>query len=223
MQLPSGFFLKGQTGHLAALIVLVGAVYAVSDLVIGDGVWLGITVTGWFWLTILIGIIHQVVTWAGWRSQLQWSLLTRWFGQLDLMIWGIIFLPLLAARPLTLIGLGIADFNSLPVAPELSMAAGIVLLIPGVYTLWSTARYFGIKRAMGGDHFRQKYREMPLVNQGAFAWSGNAMYVYGFLILWAIALLSNSLAAIAAAAFHHLYVWVHYFSTEKPDMELLYK
>ena len=148
MQLPSGFFLKGQAGHLFALIILFGAVYAVSGFVTRDDAWLGITVTGWFWLTISIGIIHQVVTWAGWRAQLQWNLFSRWFGQRDLMVWGIIFLPLLAVRPLTLIGLGVADFNSLPVAPELSIGAGMVLLIPGVYTLWSTARYFGIKRAM---------------------------------------------------------------------------
>ena len=208
---------------MAVLIVLVGAVYFGSEHITSEDAWLGITVTGWFWLTILVGITHQVVTWAGWRAQLQWNLLTRWFGEWDLTVWGFIFLPLLAARPLTLIGLGVADFDSLPVALGLSMTIGFVLLIPSVYTLWSTAHYFGIKRAMGGDHFRKKYREMPLENKGAFAWSGNAMYVYGFLILWAIALLSNSMAALVAAAFHHLYVWVHYYCTEKPDMELLYR
>ncbi len=223
MQLPAGFFLKGQLVHLIAPIVLLGAVYTGSEYFTGGGEWLGLSVAGWFWLTITVGILHQVVTWLGWRSQLQWGLFTRWFGDRDLLVWGILFLPLLAARPLTLIGLGVADFNSLPIAAELSIALGALVLVPGAYTLFSTARYFGITRAMGGDHFRRKYREMPLVSQGAFSWSGNAMYVYGFLTLWAIALLTNSLAAVVAAAFHHLYVWVHYYCTEKPDMELLYK
>ena len=51
---------------------------------------------------------------------------------------------------------------------------------------------------------------MPMVNEGAFAWSSNAMYAIVFLGLWGIALLAGSTAALAAALFQHAYIWVHY-------------
>ena len=39
-----------------------------------------------------------------------------------------------------------------------------------------------------------------------------------FLTFWAIAIGFNSSAGIAVAAFSHAYIWVHFYSTEKPDM-----
>jgi len=99
---------------------------------------------------------------------------------------------------------------------------GILLLVPTIYTLWSVGHYFGLARALGGDHFRTKYREMPMVRDGAFRWSDNAMYSFAFLGLWAIAFLTGSQAALSLALFQHVFVWLHYFCTEKPDMELIY-
>ena len=104
----------------------------------------------------------------------------------------------------------------------LALDLAIVLLLPSLYTAWSVQRYFGFARAAGGDHFRRRYREMPLVTRGAFAWTPNAMYTFGFLGLWAIALLARSHAGLVAALFQHAYIWVHYACTEQPDMELLY-
>jgi len=95
-------------------------------------------------------------------------------------------------------------------------------MIPAVYAGYSVGRYFGIDRALGGDHFRQRYREMPMVHEGAFAWSSNAMYAFVFLGLWGIALITGSQAALAAALFQHAYIWVHYYCTEEPDMKLIY-
>ena len=63
---------------------------------------------------------------------------------------------------------------------------------------------------------------MPMVREDAFAWSSNAMCAFVFLGLWGIALVAGSLAALSAALFQHAYVWVHYYSTEGPDMELSY-
>ena len=63
---------------------------------------------------------------------------------------------------------------------------------------------------------------MPLVNQGIFRFTSNGMYVYAFMLFWAIAIGFNSSAALAVAAFSHLYIWVHFFATEKPDMDYLY-
>jgi len=33
---------------------------------------------------------------------------------------------------------------------------------------------------------------------------------------------AGTLAALAAALFQHACIWVHYYCTEKPDMELIY-
>jgi len=48
------------------------------------------------------------------------------------------------------------------------------------------------------------------------------MYLYAFLLFWAIAVGLNSIAALIVAAFSHVYIWVHYYATEKPDMDILY-
>jgi hypothetical protein len=39
---------------------------------------------------------------------------------------------------------------------------------------------------------------------------------------WAIALLTRSQAALAAALFQHAYIWVHWYCTEQPDGVVLY-
>ena len=65
-------------------------------------------------------------------------------------------------------------------------------------------------------------REMPLVNQGVFRFTGNAMYLFGFFLFWAIAVAFDSSAALVVAGFSHLYIWVHYYATEEPDLDYLH-
>jgi hypothetical protein len=91
-----------------------------------------------------------------------------------------------------------------------------------VWTMHSVKTYFGFARALGGDHFFERYRAMPMVRGGAFAWSSNAMYSFGFLGLWGIALIARSQASLAVALFQHAYIWVHWYCTEQPDCVLLY-
>ena len=98
----------------------------------------------------------------------------------------------------------------------------LILLLPGLYAMFSVKRYFGFARAAGGDHFDRSYRDLPLVRKGIFRYTSNGMYVYAFLLFWAIAVGFNSLAAVVVAAFSHAYIWVHFHATEKPDMEYLY-
>jgi hypothetical protein len=88
--------------------------------------------------------------------------------------------------------------------------------------MYSTARYFGFSRAAGADHFDPRYRDMPRVTQGIFRFTSNGMYLYAFLLFWAIATGFNSSAAVVVAAFSHAYIWVHFYSTEKPDMNFIY-
>ena len=49
------------------------------------------------------------------------------------------------------------------------------------------------------------------------------MYLYGCLTLWAIAFACDSWAYLVVAGFSHLYIWVRYFCTEKPDLQWIYR
>ncbi len=44
----------------------------------------------------------------------------------------------------------------------------------------------------------------------------------GLMILYLPGLLLLSQAALLLAAFNHLYIWVHYYCTEKPDMKVIF-
>lgn len=61
-----------------------------------------------------------------------------------------------------------------------------------------------------------------MVNQGIFRFTQNGMYQYGFLLLWVPAFWFASSATLIDALFNHLYIWVHYYTTEKPDMQGIY-
>jgi len=82
-------------------------------------------------------------------------------------------------------------------------------------------RYFTFERAYGIDHFDKNYN-VPYVKQGIFRFTNNGMYVFGLLILYIPALLLFSKVALVVALFNHLYIWVHYYATEKPDMKQIY-
>jgi protein-S-isoprenylcysteine O-methyltransferase Ste14 len=216
------FLVHRQLLHLVALALLVAICWAFAAPVLGHGEWLGLTDTVWYWASVTIAAVHQVIVALIFRAQLGWSILTRMFGKADMVVWGIVFMPLLLARPLAIAGLAVANAGTMSLPSWFAIPAGIGLLIPAVYTGYCVGRYFGIDRAIGGDHFRQRYREMPLVREGAFAWSSNAMYAFVFLGLWGIALIAGSTAALAGALFQHAYIWVHYYCTEEPDMKLIY-
>jgi hypothetical protein len=221
-KLPTRFLFEGQFQHIILLAgLLPGALYLGLPTLDGS-TWLGLPDTTWFYAAILVAIIHQVIVWFVFRTQLIFSLFSRLFGKYDMVVWGIIFLLFLLLRPLLTLAVGIADYGSLEQWRGPQITLGVILLIPALYALWSVARYFGLPRALGGDHFRQRYRQMPLVKEGAFKYSSNAMYALAFLLLWTIALLTGSQAALAVALFQHAYIWVHMYCTEAPDMRAIY-
>lgn len=130
---------------------------------------------------------------------------------------------LFAGRFVSLVVLGWMDFLTLlALSPPLQIALTCLLALPGTYALYSVVRYFGLKRAAGADHFFVSYRSKPLVKEGIFRFTNNGMYVFAFLLFWAIAVGFDSPAALTVAAFSHVYIWVHFFSVEKPDIDFLY-
>ncbi|MCP4380661.1 MAG: hypothetical protein GY798_04445, partial [Hyphomicrobiales bacterium] len=115
-----------------------------------------------------------------------------------------------------------ANQGSFSFDPLLLKIAAIVALLPALYLFYSVKRYFSFTRALGADHFDASVRDLPFVRQGIFRFTSNGMYVFGFLLLWVPGFWWASSAALTAALFNHIYIWVHYYATERPDMKRIY-
>ncbi len=218
---PKRAFFRGQAQHAMLVILLsAGALALLRDT--GGSYW-GNGAMRWARLAIWAAVIHQVMVVLVWRAQLHFGLFTRLFGSAALIAWGALFLPFLLARPVLVALAGIADAGSLGTDRLTQFILGAGLIIPAVWAAHSVVKYFTLPRALGGDHFFDRYLNMPMVREGAFAYSENAMYGIVFLGFWGIALLCGSWNALVLALFQHAYVWVHMYCTEGPDMQLLYK
>lgn len=70
--------------------------------------------TIWFALCLVIPVVHQLFTWTLWRAELAWGSLSRRLGpERAFMAFRAGFTPLLAARPVVLVGLACTDAGSL--------------------------------------------------------------------------------------------------------------
>jgi hypothetical protein len=211
-----------QAQHYISLALLLAGVYlfARGDVLSGQ-LW-GINTQAWLWVAIATPVLHQVAVALLWRAELYHHKMTDWFGDKAFDVFRIIFAVLFIGRPITLILLAVANMNTLMLDPVIAYVFAAILFIPFAYTMYSVFYYFGIDRAYGIDHFDPSYRSKPFVKQGMFKYTDNAMYKFGFLILWIIGLVFLSQAALLVAAFSHLYIWVHFYSTELPDIRRIY-
>ena len=212
-----------QGQHYFLLIVLLLGVYflAAGDVLSGQ-LW-GMGTSTWLLIAIATPIIHQIVVVFIWRAELYHHKMTDWFGDKAFPIYKVIFTILFVGRPVTLILLGISNANTLNLNPTISYLIAVILFIPFAYTMYSVVHYFGMDRAYGADHFDPSiYKGKPFVKQGMFKYTNNAMYKFGFLGLWVIGFAFISKAVLLAAAFNHLYIWVHFYFTELPDINHIY-
>ncbi len=53
-------------------------------------------------------------------------------------------------------------------------------------------------------------------------WHIYAMYLFAIQSLWLFGILAGSKLAMLAAGFQSIYIWIHYFGTEGPDMAHIY-
>jgi hypothetical protein len=220
---PKGFFFRGQIAHgLMVAGLLIGACLLVDFKQLAGHQALGISAQAWFIISLAIPIVHQVYVWLAWRSQLCYGTVTNRLGKSAFVIYQIVFLVLLLARPLSLTLLAIADHDSIALSIPIRVVICTILGLPAVYALYSVVRYFGMARAAGMDHFDESYRSLPLVTKGIFRYTSNGMYLFAFLLVWAIAVAGASWAALVVALFSHAYIWVHFYCTEKADMNLIY-
>jgi len=215
-----------QIYHLLALILLLTGVYLAargerSEVLRGFD--LGHSTHFWLWLSIAVPVLHQLYVWLAWRLQLHYGLLEKWLGKRAFAVYVAGFGLFLIARAFTLIELANSNAYTLPISPVLGYSLALVCTLLAGYTGYSVARYFGFERAAGIDHFEESYRKKPLVRRGIFRWTPNAMYTFGFLAVWIPGFMWLSQAALLSALFSHLYIWVHYYCTELPDMKQIYR
>jgi len=203
---------RGQWLHIFCLLALIAATTA-------TWIYLNKPYPCLFWIAVCFPIFHQVFVWVAWRLELRSAATSRIIG---FRIYLVLFFLLFAGRFVSLFALAWEDSGSLHIITFQRIFITGVLVVPGIYSVYSVLRYFGLKRAAGADHFDPKYRDMPFVRQGIFRFTNNGMYFYAFLLFWAIAVGFNSSAALVVAAFSHAYIWVHFYSTEKPDMDFIY-
>ena len=202
----------GQWLHSICLLPLLAVVWAVWTY-LGEPFPIG------FWTAVSFPIVHQVFVWLAWRLELLSSATSKTIG-----FGGYItcFFLLFGGRFVSLFALAWMDRGSLHLQTLPRIVLTGIMTLLGVYAMYSVKRFFGMARAAGADHFDPRYRNMRFVREGIFRYTSNGMYVYAFLLFWAIAVGFNSSAALAVAAFSHAYIWVHFYATEKPDMDYSY-
>ena len=212
------FFFKNQIWHLGGTIVLfyVGAQFV--NLENNTNTFLGLRALGWFFIAMSIPLLHQTYVWICWRSELCWKSISNTIGFKGYII---IFFILIISR-LSAIVLCFVDYGSLYKPGWFAWILGLILFIPGVYTMYSVKKYFGFLRAAGADHFDPKYKSLPFENRGIFKWTPNAMYVFAIGIPFSFAVATGSQSMFVVAIYTYISIWLHYYCTEKPDFAFIY-
>jgi hypothetical protein len=221
-----GLILEGQWLHALGLgVLLAGCWWAAQWPAIQQGGLWGLRSIDWYWIAILTAVLHQVYVWLCWRLELHGKAMTALLGAAAFPAFAFGFAVIGVARVVAMFALGYANQGSVALEPPAILAmklAAVAALVPALYLFYSVKRYFTFRRAFGADHFDPSMRAMPFVRGGIFRFTSNAMYVFGFLLLWVPALWWASAGALVAALFNHLYIWVHYYATERPDIARIY-
>lgn len=216
--------LEYQGWHLLAFVILAMICYQFSlKPAVAYGSVFGVATLIWYWAAVLVALGHQMYVVFSWRSELYHQWFSKHFGENSLRNHSAIFFTLIVLRPILIVVVAISNAGTLAIPDPLNFFAIALCTILGGYTLYCTARYFGFVRATGADHFDPKYRQMGLVTKGIFSLIPNAMYSTAMLVLWLPGLVAHSSAALIVAVFQHIFVWVHYFATERPDMKEIYR
>lgn len=206
---------------LIAIVVTIYACLTSRSEILSGSLW-GIATESWFWLAVTVPVVHQVYVWLIWRLELYQNTFTKRYGlERAFKYYAAGFSILFVSRLITIIILAYSNKDTLHINPMLTYALVLLITPLVIYLFYSVKKYFTIERAYGIDHFDKHYSE-PYVKKGIFKYTDNGMYVFGLMILYLPGLLLQSEAAILAALFNHVYIWVHYYFTERPDMLEIY-
>jgi len=216
--------LEKQLWHLLALVLLIFGIVAMVDLdneILSGSLWNTSTKT-WFIVAILTPIAHQEYVLICWRSELHYSSLTKLFKNRTFKLYKAIFFIFFLGRMVLLICLAIVNKDTFHLIISVLYILIFTFSIVSFYQFYSVLNFFGTDRAAGLDHFDLEARKLPLVKIGIFKYTNNGMYFYAFLVFYLPGLIWQSKAALLVAIFSHIYIWVHYYVTEKPDMNHIY-
>ena len=213
-----------QLWHLFSLIVLISMIklYLYLNADILNGSFWDISTETWFTLAILIPIVHQVYVWLVWRFELYFRIFSKRVGvKLAFNMYAVGFSFLFVSRLISIIFLSLSSQNTLAFNPIFAYILAAIITPIVIFLFYSVKMYFTVERAYGIDHFDKNYNA-PYVKKGIFKYTNNGMYVFGLMILYLPGLLLLSKAALLVALFNHIYIWVHYYCTERPDMVEIY-
>jgi protein-S-isoprenylcysteine O-methyltransferase Ste14 len=217
--------LEKQLWHFLCLGMLLFAIYVTlkidNEILLGS-LW-NVKTKTWFLWAVSIPIAHQVYVLICWRSELYYSFLTKIIGKYAFKIYLIDFFILFASRIVFLIFLANSNRFTFNLNSYVKSVLILIISVIAIYAFYSVKQYFGFGRAAGLDHFDAEARKLPLVKKGIFKYTNNGMYTYAFLAFYLPGLFYESKAAILVALFSHIYIWVHYYFTEKPDMNYIYQ
>lgn len=214
-----------QHWHVLILLLLATGLYfyVTSSSAITTGSLFGVSTLKWFLLSCLVPVTHQVYVLICWRTELFYKSLSSRFGDFGFTLYKIGFVLLILSRLISILLLAISNANSFEMSIALRIVLSTGLLLPATYLFLSVFKYFGFSRAVGSDHFEpEKARNTPFVKEGIFKYTPNGMYTFGFLVAYIPGVLLASESAIIIALFSHIYIWVHYYFTELPDIKVIY-
>jgi hypothetical protein len=209
--------------HLVLLLVLCGGLW-LAGLIPGMRVTHSRQVTAGTVasVSVAIGVLHQLWVLVFWRLELGYSAISRRFGDSGFKLYSVGFFVLIAARLASIIYIAPLNRGTLPVPLAYRLAAIAIIAVFSLWGMYSVLRFFGIRRALGLDHFDPAVRYQGLVTGGAYRYTGNVMYLLVLPVFCVPGLLWGSLASTFLGIFHYAYVWVHYYCTELPDMSVIY-
>lgn len=217
---------KYQLWHLLSLLALLACIcfFVKVDTTLLRGALWGVNTSVWLFLAVLSPIVHQVYVLLCWRLELFYNRISNVFGANGFKLYKLGFAILIISRLVTIVLLAISSAGNLEVNAVFAYSIAGFLFLPAAYLFYSVKKYFGMDRAFGIDHFQpEEMKNTSFVKKGIFKYTSNGMYVYGFLLLYIPGLLFLSKEALVVALFNHIYIWVHYYFTELPDIKVIYK
>ncbi len=213
-----------QIWHISILLLLIAGILIfvqLNKVMLSGSLW-NIQTSTWLIVAVAIPIIHQVYVLLCWRLELHYRLLSRKIGPKAFRIYTVGFFIPFIGRMLSIIILAVSNKDTFHLDPFLRYSISGFITIIAIYAFYSVKKYFGMDRAAGKDHFDSDIAKLPFVKKGIFRYTNNGMYLYAFLIIYLPAILYQSGAALLVAIFSHIYIWVHYYCTELPDIKKIY-
>jgi len=87
-----------QIQHLVFLLLLLIGMNSYLNESLLEGSYLGIETSTWLLISIITPILHQIYVWFVWRTELHYSLISKWFGKNAFYLYATGFTILFASR-----------------------------------------------------------------------------------------------------------------------------